>query len=544
MICQVFVDDNAVYDPRVDELVIMQDKLNLELNKSGSYVFTVPPSNPYYGTFNKLKSIVKFVRDGKILFRGRILNSEHDFYNNQKLTCEGELAFLNDSIQRPYDFQSGDKHTTVEALFTYFISKHNNQVDEAKRFKVGEITVKDANNYIVRADSDCSKTLDAINKKLVETMGGFLRVRHESDGIYIDYLAELAEVSSQSINFGENLLDAEKEIRGENVVTALIPLGAKGDKEGDKRLGISSLADETSGEIRKKSDYVYSVSGVAQYGWIFDIETWEDVKDAKNLLTKAKSALSQRILLENSIELKAADLAGIDATLAPFDIGIWVPIYSVPHGLNSKYLVRKMSLSATNPASDSLTIGSTFKSFTERSANSASAIATVQQSLSKIGNNVATVVNNYALIKKDVQKLQGEYVSSGTFDERLNPFEEHISFVGQDTKLSGRIIQEEVKLPSLLNSWNNAAGYGSTSYWIDSCGIVHLSGVVSGGTASSGTTLFVLPEGYRPTAIELFGTIKVQTDGAVRLAQAFSGANLSLCGISFKAKKEATKVEN
>lgn len=544
MICQVFVDDNAVYDPRVDELVIMQDKLNLELNKSGSYVFTVPPNNPYYGTFNKLKSIVKFVRDGKILFRGRILNSEHDFYNNQKLTCEGELAFLNDSIQRPYDFQSGDKHTTVEALFTYFISKHNNQVDEAKRFKVGKITVKDANNYIVKADSDYSKTLDAINKKLVEAMGGFLRVRHEPDGNYIDYLAELTSASSQSINFGENLLDAEKEIRGENVVTALIPLGAKGDKEGDKRLGISSLADETSGEIRKKSDYVYSVSGVAQYGWIFETETWDDVKDAKNLLTKAKSVLSQRILLENSIELKAADLAGIDATLAPFDVGVWVPIYSVPHGLNSKYLVRKMSLSATNPASDSLTIGSTFKSFTERSANSASAIATVQQSLSKIGNNVAHVVNNYALIKKDVQELQGEYVSSGTFDERLNPFEEHFSFVGQDTKLSGRIIQEEVKLPSLLNSWNNAAGYGSTSYWIDSCGIVHLSGVMSGGTASPGTTLFVLPEGYRPEATELFGTIKVQTDGAVQLAQAFLGANLSLCGISFRAKKEAATVEN
>ena len=544
MICQVFVDDNAVYDPRVDELVIMQDKLNLELNKSGSYVFIVPPSNPYYGKFNKLKSIVKFVRDGKILFRGRILNSEYDFYNNQKLNCEGELAFLNDSIQRPYDFQSGDKHTTVEALFTYFISKHNNQVDEAKRFKVGEITVKDANNYIVKADSDCSKTLDAINKKLVDAMGGFLRVRHEPDGNYIDYLAELSEVSSQSINFGENLLDAEKEIRGENVVTALIPLGAKGDKEGDKRLGISSLADETSGEIRKKSDYVYSVSGVAQYGWIFNSETWDDVKDAKNLLTKAKSALRQRILLENSIELKAADLAGIDTTLAPFDVGVWVPIYSVPHGLNSKYLVRKMSLSATNPASDSLTIGSTFKSFTERSANSASAIATVQQGLSKIGNNVAHVVNNYALIKKDVQELQGEYVSSGTFDERLNPFEEHISFVGQDTKLSGRIIQEDVKLPSLLNSWNNAAGYGSTSYWIDSCGIVHLSGVMSGGTASSGTTLFVLPEGYRPEATELFDTIKVQTDGTVQLTQAFIGANLSLCGITFRAKKEAATDEN
>ena len=143
-----------------------------------------------------------------------------------------------------------------------------------------------------------------------------------------------------------------------------------------------------------------------------------------------------------------------------------------------------------------------------------------------------------------MQELQGEYVSSGTFDERLNPFEEHISFVGQNTKLSGRIIQEEVKLPSLLNSWNNAAGYGSTSYWIDSCGIVHLSGAMSGGTASSGTTLFVLPEGYRPEATELFDTIKVQTDGAVQLAQAFSGANLSLCGITFRAKKEAATDEN
>ena len=56
----------------------------------------------------------------KELFHGRLLNTEKDFYKRQKAVCEGELAYLVDSIQRPYDY-AGD----VPELFKQYINKHN-----------------------------------------------------------------------------------------------------------------------------------------------------------------------------------------------------------------------------------------------------------------------------------------------------------------------------------------------------------------------------------------------------------------------------------
>ena len=53
-----------------------------------------------------------------------------------------------------------------------FIDNHNAQVEEEKRFKVGKVTVKDANGYINRSDTQYLSTYDSIFKKLIDTHGG------------------------------------------------------------------------------------------------------------------------------------------------------------------------------------------------------------------------------------------------------------------------------------------------------------------------------------------------------------------------------------
>ena len=55
---QVFCDDSLIYDPTIQELKITAAKLNLELNKTGSFTFTVYPSNPMVDKLKKLKSII------------------------------------------------------------------------------------------------------------------------------------------------------------------------------------------------------------------------------------------------------------------------------------------------------------------------------------------------------------------------------------------------------------------------------------------------------------------------------------------------------
>ncbi len=72
---------------------------------------------------------------------------------------------------------------------------------------------------------------------MIDTLGGYLWIRHEEDGVYIDYLSELNFLSPQTIEFGKNLLDLKRQTKGEDIATAIIPLGAK-EEGGENRLTI------------------------------------------------------------------------------------------------------------------------------------------------------------------------------------------------------------------------------------------------------------------------------------------------------------------
>lgn len=385
---KVYSDDYLLYNPEIESLKIFSPRLELELNKTGSFDFLIYPEHPYFDKLEKLNSIIKVYQDDYLIFRGRILNEQQGFYNEKQVTCEGELAFLCDSIQRPYDFMSGDRHTTIEELFTFFITNHNAQVAEDRQFKIGNITVTDPNNYIVRSDSTYLNTWDSINQKLIETNGGYLWIRHEADGNYIDYLEDFNVISNQSIEFGKNLLNLDKVIKGEDIATAIIPLGAKLE-ESEDRLTIETLPDDLTGDVRKKEDYVYSVEAVEKYGWIFKTQTWDDVTQASNLLLNGKAALSELINQSITIELNGFDLAAMDKDISGFKLGVYVPVKTTPHGLNNNFLVKKLSIELTNPQNNVLTLGVTYLAFTEQSSGSNVSIDGLVQEIENVSANVA-----------------------------------------------------------------------------------------------------------------------------------------------------------
>lgn len=361
---KVYCDDYLIYDTKVESLKIFSAKLELELNKTGSFDFSIFPSHPYFDKLKRLKSIITVYQDDYLLFRGRILNDEQGFYNEKQVSCEGELAFLLDSVQRPYDFLSGDNYTTVEKLFAFYINNHNSQVDEAHKFKVGNITVEDPNNYVVRSDSQYLTTWESINQKLINSYGGYLWVRHEADGNYIDYLADFDTVSSQTVEFGKNLLSLNKITKGEDIATAIIPLGAKlQDEEGNDtefRLTIS--------DINEGVDYVYNDEAVNEYGWIFKTVIWDDVTVPANLKRKAEEYLSDAMNLVVTIELDAVDLSMMNTEISAFKMGNYIRVITSPHSLNSSFLVKKLSIDLLNPQSNKLTLGTTYSTFTEQTS--------------------------------------------------------------------------------------------------------------------------------------------------------------------------------
>ena len=369
---KVYCDEYLIYDTRLSQLNLINPSLSLELNKTGSFTFTIYPSHPYFSRLNKLKSIIKVYQDDYLLFRGRILNDKQGWHNEKQVTCEGELAFLLDSIQRPYDFMSGGLHTTVSDLFTFFINNHNLQVEEEHQFRVGRITVTDPNNYIVRADSNYTNTWDSINNKLIDSLGGYLWVRHETDGNYIDYLADFNTISSQAIEFGKNLIDLSKTTKGEDIATAIIPLGAKiGDGENAQRLTIES--------VNSGIDYVNNQNAVDAYGWIYKTVIWDDVTDASNLLRKGNQYLASAINLLVSIELSAVDLSAIETDISAFHLGTYINVITTPHDLNALFLVTKLSLDLTTPKNNKLTLGTSYSTFTEKTSGTSKDVTVISK---------------------------------------------------------------------------------------------------------------------------------------------------------------------
>ena len=348
----VYCDSFLLYDDQLEGYKIFNPKVELELNKIGQFDFTIYNDHPSFNNMHRLKSIIQVYQDGFLMFRGRILNDEQGFYNEKNVTCESEIAFLVDSIQRPYDFTG-----TPAELFTQFITNHNAQVDADHQFKVGNITVTDPNDYISRADSDYLNTLESIQKKLIETLGGYLWFRHEEDGVYIDYLEELNFLAPQTIEFGKNLLDMKRETNGEDIATAIIPLGAKLEGS-ESRLTIDS--------VNNGVDYVYNQEAVDAYGWIFRVQTWDDVTEAENLLTRGNALLNEQMQMFYTVELNAADLATVDSTVESFHLGTQVRVTTQPHSIDQLFLVSKLSINLLQPASNKLTLGATIQTMTER----------------------------------------------------------------------------------------------------------------------------------------------------------------------------------
>lgn len=292
-----------------------------------------------------------------------MLNEEKGFYNEKQVSCEGELAFLLDSIQRPYDFTG-----SVSDYFKQLVMNHNAQVEAAKQFVIGNVTVTDPNNYIVRSNIDHVSTWDELNGKLVNNLGGHVRVRHEDGKNIIDYLKDFNTLSTQTVEFGKNLIDLKNITKGENMATALIPLGAKlKDNEGkdtDKRLTVAAVNDG--------KDFITDADAVDKYGFICKQQVWDDVTEASNLLTKGKAYLASLVNIASSIEITAADLAGIDMNMKTFRLGSKVQVISPPHGINQLFAVQKLSVDLLNPASNKLTLGGMLETFTAMTASTVS----------------------------------------------------------------------------------------------------------------------------------------------------------------------------
>jgi hypothetical protein len=350
--------ESLIYDPRAKDYTVIAPRLALELNTSGLLTFGIPDAHPKRTSILPLTSDIIVYEDGEEIFYGRSITNEKDFLKTGNIVCEGELAFLYDSIYRPFSYTG-----TITDFLTALISNHNAQVETRKEFTLGTVSVVDTNGNVARSSEDALKTLDIINSRLINLNGGYLRVRHTGGVRYLDYLADYGVEATQTIEFAKNLIDLTQFIDATKVRTVLIPYGAEieGSATGE-RLTIESVNDGL--------DYVSNAEAVAAFGQIWETVRFDDVTIADNLKAKALVYLGEMLAESLTLKLSAVDLSilGVEERI---NVGDWVRVISVPHGLNSLFLASARNIDMANPENTKMNFGNIRQTLTTISNKSA-----------------------------------------------------------------------------------------------------------------------------------------------------------------------------
>ena len=346
----VRLDDKKIYDARIDDLTLIEPAIELEENNAGSFSFTIQNNHPSYDDIKRRKSIIKVYEDDEIIFAGMVYEIEEDFYKNKKVYCEGELSYLNDTIQRPAEYHD----MTVRGLLETYIENHNAQVEPEKQFKLGMVTVKDPNDSIY-CYTNMETTLSCIKDDLLDDLGGILRVRYMNNEKYIDYITEDdVRTNQQVIRLGENLINYTSNISSLDIATAIIPLGNRLEESPieslDMRLDIKS--------VNNNLDYVSDSIAVSNFGWIYKTVVWDDVTDANTLKSKGEKYLTDSQFDNLVIEVNALDMHLIDNNEMSIRLSDKIRIISKPHGLKDKYFrLTKQTINLNNPENNTITLG-------------------------------------------------------------------------------------------------------------------------------------------------------------------------------------------
>ena len=134
---------------------LISPTLTREFGKAGSLEFTIPLGNVAHSALQKLKTVVSVEQDGKEIWQGRVMNHEQDFLLRQKVHCEGELAYLNDTDVPPYTA----KDVTIRQFLDFLCKNHTSLTDSYKSFRIGNVTVEEQKRYVPVAEK-CYMKLD------------------------------------------------------------------------------------------------------------------------------------------------------------------------------------------------------------------------------------------------------------------------------------------------------------------------------------------------------------------------------------------------
>ena len=392
MIYRVLFNGVDIYGSTPD-MTLLNPSMELELNNSGSLEFTMPPEHSMYDVPNLLTSDVEVYEDNDLIWFGRPISIVRNWNNEKVITCEGALSFFNDSIQTP--FTSDD--ISIREFFRRVITAHNGQVAANRQFTVGNITIMDKQVY---RELSYDNTFDVLQQMCLDAEGGYLFIRREEGVNYIDWLNEMPFAATQPVQFAVNLLDISQTFNGEDICTAVIPLGASlsraakvknntaylnvyeqkddestvvGIVEQGKEVTFNWLYNDTewfgieypytgyakqvylevqSGDVPLTIEtftpnheaYLEDAEAIQQFGRICKVKQFNTIRKPYDLKIKGQQWLEDEQYDKICIEADAAELHYLENEYDAFKVGQLVHVISTPHLIDKELPMTKISM--------------------------------------------------------------------------------------------------------------------------------------------------------------------------------------------------------
>lgn len=388
-----------LYRPNDPQALVLSPKLTREVSKGGSLVFTMTRDHAQYDMLQKLSTVVQVRRDGKEIWRGRVLKHEADFYNRRVVYCEGALSYFNDSSITPFNYKG-----TLRQFLQHLIDAHNDQVkSKMKCFQLGTVTAALGNLVVQFGDADqygvgedYGKVWDILDKLVLKVFGGYFYCGFDAaTGYnvlnYCDQAVEAKRKTAQKIEYGRNLLNLSETTDATDLYTRIYPIGNKHtvdtskwyyklmwwrDPSKDKheeRWGIMETDAATVAQYLPASGYSYNLeegwiqnnAAVQKFGIITRIVEL-DTDSANDTFAAGVQALQQNYAMNTSYVIRAVDLVDAGYDTDRLDFSMYSHIISAPHSVDAVMLCTKLVEPLEKPAQKEFTFGMTRRTLTDR----------------------------------------------------------------------------------------------------------------------------------------------------------------------------------
>lgn len=443
---RITCDNQVIHDPRSKNLLLISPKAVLGMGVAGTMSFKMAPSHPLYKLPKNKKSVLRFYQDGELLWQGFIRKINRDRRNIKTIDAAGELAYLNDSVQPYTVYHDISLRNYLQAL----LDVHNAQMDEDKRFVLGNVTVTDPNDSLYRYSTNQS-TYKTLEDRLVKRLGGYLVVRYGADGTrYLDYLKEYGRICGQKIAYGKNLLDFAVSTPSDDVATVVMPLGAKlNDADGNPTEERLTIAAANNG-----SAFLEDAEAIRTYGRIVKTVIHDDITLVENLVRAGYADLEAAKHAVSTFKLRAVDLSLCNVNVDKIRVGDLLGVDSAPHGVDDYIAVSERSYDITAPENDGIVLDKAYKGLVDTQRSESEALRVEINETHERVNTVTQKVESYKIdVKKDVDNLSASVTET---ESKITTTTENIyDALGQlqDTTVSTEELESIKQL--LISQWSD-----------------------------------------------------------------------------------------